>query len=173
MPVRSILRLGNPLLREHSAAVTDFGAPTLRALVEDLRDTLYDFRARSGFGRGIAAPQLGVSLQAVYLDTGSPLVLLNPVITRRSRATMTLWDDCFSFPDLKVKVKRNVRVAVRYRNLQGEEICLSADGSLAELLQHEIDHLNGILAVDRAIDSRHIVYRTEIGHGLSPHGVAL
>ena len=75
---------------------------------------------------------------------------------------MTLWDDCFSFPDLSVKLKRHLSVDVRYRDAEGKEHTLKARGALAELLQHEIDHVNGVLAIDRAVDSRHIVYTAEL-----------
>jgi peptide deformylase len=74
---------------------------------------------------------------------------------------MTLWDDCFSFPDLLVKVRRHLSIHVEYRNPEGGRHTIRAEGSLSELLQHEIDHLNGVLAIDRAIDSRHIVLRSE------------
>ena len=74
---------------------------------------------------------------------------------------MTLWDDCFSFPDLLVKVRRNLSIEVRYQDMQGEKHTLKAGQGLSELLQHEIDHLDGILAIDRAIDSKHIVLRSE------------
>ena len=74
---------------------------------------------------------------------------------------MTLWDDCFSFPDLMVKVRRHLSIVVRYQDPAGRHHTLRAEGSLSELLQHEIDHINGVLAIDRAIDSRHIIYRSE------------
>lgn len=76
---------------------------------------------------------------------------------------MTLWDDCFSFPELAVKLKRHVSVEVEYRDTGGKRHVLRARGGLAELLQHELDHLDGVLAIDRAIDTKHIVYRSEIG----------
>jgi peptide deformylase len=98
----------------------------------------------------------------VVIETGEVTVLVNPVIVRRSRKKMTLWDDCFSFPDLAVKVKRNVSVEVRYQDIGGHQHRIHAEGALSELLQHEIDHLDGILAIDRAIDSNHIVYKKEL-----------
>ncbi len=157
MAVRDILLLGNPALRAPCARVRSF--PGARGTVRDLRDTWADFRRRRGFGRGIAAPQIGVQDRVVYLaEIGA---LINPAITRRSRQTMTLWDDCFSFPDLLVKVRRHLRVSVEYQDVAGRKRTLAAEGGLAELLQHEIDHLDGILALDRAVDSRHIILRSE------------
>lgn len=162
MAVREVLLMGNPLLRGSSEQVQEFGGADLRHLVEDLRDTLADFRKRRGFGRAIAAPQIGVRRRVVYVNTGRPMVLCNPVIVRRSRKRMLLWDDCFSLPDLVVKVRRHLSIGLRYRDENGKPRTLTAEGGLSELLQHELDHLDGILAVDRAIDSMHIAYRSEI-----------
>lgn len=74
---------------------------------------------------------------------------------------MTLWDDCFSFPDILVKLKRYVNIEIQFQDESGKKQHLGAEGELSELLQHEIDHLNGVLAVDRAIDSKHIIMRSE------------
>lgn len=161
MPVREILQLGNPMLRAKCATVKRFGTPDLMVLVDDLKDTLNDFRTRNKFGRGIAAPQIGVLERVIFIHVDQPLVLINPVIDGRSRKLMTLWDDCFSFPNLLVKVKRHLSIDVRYQDVEGKRHHLRAEDGLSELLQHEIDHLNGVLAVDRAIDSRHIVFRSE------------
>jgi peptide deformylase len=162
MAARTILLLGNPVLREACTPIRTFGGESLRTLAEDLRDTLADFRTRRGFGRGIAAPQIGVPQRVLFIDAGEPIAMVNPVIVRRSRNRILLWDDCFSFPDLLVKVKRHLMIDVRYRDLYGRAKTLRAEGGMSELLQHEIDHLDGVLALDRAIDSRHIVYRSEV-----------
>ncbi|HXX62719.1 MAG TPA: peptide deformylase [Bacteroidota bacterium] len=162
MSIRPILLLGNPVLRAKCSRVKSFRTPDLEALVNDLRDTLADFRARHGFGRGISAPQLGDPRRVLLVNVDTPRAIVNPVIVRRSRTMMTLWDDCFSFPDISVKLKRHLSVHVRFQDPEGKSHALEASGPLAELLQHEIDHLDGILAIDRAIDSRHIVYTTEI-----------
>lgn len=161
MAVREIVLLGNPVLRAESGQVKTFADPDVCRTIEDLSDTLEDFRATHGFGRGIAAPQIGVSKRIVFIHVDEPMPLINPIITRRSRQLMTLWDDCFSFPDIVVKVKRHVRISVSYQDESGRERSLDAVGSLSELLQHEIDHVNGILAIDRAIDSKHVVLRSE------------
>lgn len=161
MAVRAILLLGNPVLRRPCSRVGNAESGEIRSLIADLRETLEDFRRRNGFGRGIAAPQIGSGLQVIYLDTEFTGPLINPKIIRRSRATFLLWDDCFSFPDLLVRVKRHHSVVVAYRDETGRPRKLRAEGALSELLQHEIDHLNGILAIDRAIDSKHIFLRSE------------
>jgi peptide deformylase len=162
MAVREILLMGNPALRRTCEPVRDFGSDDVRGLLDNLRDTLAGFRNRHGFGRAIAAPQIGVDRRVLYVNTGTPLVLFNPIIVRRSRKRILLWDDCFSFPDLLVKVRRNLSIVVRYRDELGKARTLIAEGGLSELPRHEIDHLDGVLAIDRAIDSTHIVYRSEL-----------
>jgi peptide deformylase len=162
MAVRDILLLGNPALRFPCTPVRAFRTPGLDSLVDDLRDTLHDHRAREGFGRGIAAPQIGARERVVVIDVDGPRALVNPRIVRRTRARMLLWDDCFSLPNLLVRLRRHLAVDVAYQDTDGRRQLVHADGPLAELLQHEIDHLDGILTIDRAIDSRHIVFRSEL-----------
>jgi len=161
MAASEILQLGHPALRVKCVPVKKFAGPDLGKLVDDLRDTLRDFKAKHGFGRGIAAPQIGFAERVIFIEVDRPMELINPVIVRRSRKMMTLWDDCFSFPTLVAKVRRNLAVEVRYQDVEGKHHTLEAEGALSELLQHEIDHIDGILAIDRAIDTKHIIYRTE------------
>jgi peptide deformylase len=161
MAVKEILQLGNPMLRTRCTPVRDFDSGHLQDVVGDLGDTLRDFKAAHGFGRGIAAPQVGIPERVIFVSIDAPMALVNPVIRKRSRRMMTLWDDCFSFPSLLAKVRRNLAIEVQYADTSGRRHTLHAEGALSELLQHEIDHINGILAVDRAIDSRHIVFRSE------------
>jgi len=159
--IREIALLGNPVLRQRCFPVKDFESSETRSLIADLADTLADFRSRRGFGRGIAAPQIGVTRQIIYLDCEIHGPLINPRIVARSRKKMKLWDDCFSFPDLLVMLERAYAIKVAYRDEQGKARTVNAQGALSELLQHEIDHVNGILAIDRAIDSKHIILRSE------------
>ena len=161
MPVQPILLLGNPVLRKQCSPVKNTRTAEIVETIANLRDTLQDFRKRKGFGRGIAAPQIGVTRQIIYIDFEYHGALLNPTITKRSRKKFTLWDDCFSFPDILAKVERNYSIEVSFIDESGAPKKLNAEGSLSELLQHEIDHVNGILAVDRAIDSKHIILRSE------------
>src|SRR6266702_5111664 len=102
MPVQPILLLGNPLLWT-PAAPAEPGTRDTRELIADLAATLADFRERKGFGRAIAAPQLGRLMRVVFMNVGEPRPLLNPRITARSTDEMELWDDCFSFPELMVR----------------------------------------------------------------------
>ncbi len=173
MPVREILQLGNPGLRQVCVPVTSFATDELHALIEDLTDTLSAFRSAHGFGRGIAAPQIGSLTRVIVVNIDHPNAVINPRIVKRSRTMMTLWDDCFSFPNLLAKVRRNLTVEVRYQDEQGRRHTLRAEAGLAELMQHEIDHLDGILAIDRAIDARHIVFREEYEKWLKPTDMRL
>ncbi|HTK82967.1 MAG TPA: peptide deformylase [Bacteroidota bacterium] len=161
MAVREILLLGNPLLRTQCERVGEFSDSAVQQTVSDLFDTLAEFRRTHGFGRGIAAPQVGVTKRITVINVDTPIVLINPEIADRSAELMTLWDDCFSFPEILVKVRRNVKITVAYQDVTGKHQKLEAEGSLSELLQHEIDHLDGILAVDRALNVQHIILRSE------------
>lgn len=161
MPVKRIRLLGDPVLRTKCRVVRNFSSASTRKIVRDLRDTLADFRSRHRFGRGIAAPQIGSKARIIYIRLDNLGPLINPKITKRSKRTFALWDDCFSFPDILVRVKRNNWIEVSYQDGAGARTKLRATGALSELLQHEIDHLNGVLAIDRAIRKKHIILRSQ------------
>jgi peptide deformylase len=161
MAIKEILLLGNPVLRKKCSSVKKIDDPAIRRAITDLADTLNNFRKQKGFGRGIAAPQIGVTSRILFINVDRPMALVNPKIVSRSKTLMTLWDDCFSFPDILVKLKRHSAVTVDYLDENGAKQRLNANGGLSELLQHEIDHLDGVLAIDRAIDSKHIILRSE------------
>jgi peptide deformylase len=164
MAIKKILLLGAPGLWKHCGAVRSIKAPGVRKTISDLRATLADFRKKNGFGRGIAAPQIGVLKRIIYIHfpkAGISGALINPRIEKRSKAKFKLWDDCFSFPGLLVRVERAREVTVSCTNEKGEDCVIAAQDDLSELLQHEIDHLDGILAVQRAIDNRSFAWRKE------------
>lgn len=161
MPVRDILLLGNPKLLESCAPVREVDIDILRPVVQDLHDTMMDFRATYNAGRAIAAPQIGVMKRLVYMHITEPVVFLNPQIVDPSEEMMTVWDDCMSFPDLLVKVYRHRRVTIAYRDMDWNEQAVHLEGDLSELLQHEIDHLDGVLAVARAIDNTSFALRSQ------------
>lgn len=160
MPARRILQLGDPMLRQTSSAVA---CPSdARLIVRDLRATLREFRRTHGFGRGISAVQIGELQRVIYIEfDGAPYSLVNPVYKRMSKAKFQLWDDCFSFPGLVALVERSVSIAVRYQNPGGESRTLEVSGKFSELLQHEMDHLDGVLAIDRAIGPNGLATREE------------
>ncbi|MBK9166880.1 MAG: peptide deformylase [Bryobacterales bacterium] len=160
MSARRILQLGNPLLRAVSTPSSDSGE--CERILTDLRDTLHEFQRTRGFGRGISAVQIGEPKRLLYLEfRGRPYTLVNPEWDWRSEETFRLWDDCFSFPDLLVYVERSCAVRVRYQDLCGASHVLEAENDLSELLQHEMDHLDGILTIDRAIDRNSFCTREE------------
>lgn len=161
MAIREILLLGNPLLRTKCDTVKDFSDTSLKTTIDDLRDTLADFRKQRGFGRGIAAPQIGIAQRIIFIAIDGPIALINPRIVKQSRKMMTLWDDCFSFPDIMIKLNRHVHITVEFQDTMGTKHQLETSDDRSELIQHEIDHINGILAIDRMIDSRHIMLRSE------------
>ncbi len=157
MAIQRIRQLGDPVLRERSQEVTEAGATLV-----DLRDTLHEFQRTHGFGRGISAVQIGIVERVIYIEfEGRELSMVNPVIVAASEERFCLWDDCFSFPDLLVWLERARQVTVEYRDEAGIESAIEAEGALAELLQHEMDHLDGVLAVDRAIGRNGLITRSE------------
>lgn len=151
MTIHRIRQLGDPILRARCAPVQDAGSLAARIVVDDLQETLRDWQARHGFGRGIAAPQIGAPLRIIYLELERdvPWVLLNPEITDIGTDDFDVWDDCFSFQMLYVRVQRAYHIRVAWLDLKGLRHEQDFEGPAAELLQHEIDHLDGILAVDR------------------------
>jgi peptide deformylase len=163
MSEQEIIQLGNPLLREKSKQIVEFGTRYCEDLAQDLSDTLAAFRFRTGYGRGIAAPQIGQLSRMIFIrmPTGFCGPIFNPVIVRSGTDEIELWDDCFSFPDLMVLVRRSLAVSVVYQDERGLDHRMDAEGPLAELLQHEIDHLDGTLAIDRAVSPDALMTRTE------------
>jgi peptide deformylase len=166
MPVKPVLKLGNPNLREPSLLVHESEVPSLTSVIHDLHDTLMDFRLRFGAGRAIAAPQIGVGRRLIYMHIDKPVVLINPIISGKSNETFEVWDDCLCFPELLVRVARHKKCGVTFRDMEWNEKSIAAEGPLSELLQHEIDHLDGILATDRAIDSKSFAWRGEREAGI-------
>ena len=160
-----MLQLGDPLLRQAAVAVEDPTAPAIRDLVQDLADTLAHWRSVTGYGRGIAAPQLGELQRVIFLKLprAEPWPLINPEIIERSAEKVLVWDACLSFLSIFMQVERARQITVRYQNLDGKTLEFEAgdDRNLSELLQHEIDHLDGILAIDRVVDVKTICTREE------------
>jgi peptide deformylase len=179
MPVKTVLQLGDPLLRQRAIAVRNPAAPEIHALVHHLADTLAHWRSTTGYGRGIAAPQLGVLQRVIFLQLpgAEPWPLINPKIIERSEEKIIVWDACLSFLSIFMQVERHRQVTIRYQNLNGNTLEFAAgdDRNLSELLQHEIDHLDGILAIDRVVDTKTICTREEFEkryRDSSPYAVA-
>jgi len=162
--IRPILQLGNANLRKKSLPVRDFKSEDLARLIEDLSDTLKDAKKRFGYGRGIAAPQIGELKRIVFIDVqGFKSPLINPEIALASDATFEVWDSCFSFNvEFFVLVDRHRSIKVEYIDEKGKKQVMCAEGDLSELLQHEVDHLYGVLATDRMKDRKRIMMRSEL-----------
>jgi peptide deformylase len=156
-----ILLLGDPRLRQVCRPVTDFESEEFRESGRRLTNALERFRSEHGFGRAIAAPQIGIPLRMIAMNLGEgSLLLVNPELTNPSIERFKLWDDCMSFPWLLVRLERYVSVDLRYRDEGGELILRErVERDVSELLQHEVDHLDGILALDRALDRDSIIAR--------------
>ena len=154
MAKRSIVRLGeDDILRKHCRAVERFDG-RLAALLDDMAETMY-----AANGAGLAAPQVGILKRAVVVDAGSGLIeLVNPEIIRADGAHVGV-ESCLSVPDRCGTVERPERVAVRAQNRRGEPIEITGEGFLAVALCHEIDHLDGILYIDKMIEDVSERYR--------------
>jgi len=157
--VREILLLGNKELYEVSAPVEKEEVAGLKGVIADLHDTLMAYRGRYGAGRAIAAPQIGIKKRLIYMHIDEPVVFINPVLAYHDDEMMKVLDDCMSFPGLYVYVLRHQRCAIKYRDIAWKECALELEGDLSELLQHEYDHLDGILATMRAIDKHSFVMK--------------
>ena len=158
MAIREVLRMGDPRLLEQAQPVEKFDTPELHALIADMRDTMQDLD-----GAGLAAPQIGVGLQVVifgvdenprYPDAESvpQTVLINPRLSRIDDEMEDGWEGCLSVPGMRGLVPRYA--SLRYRGLdpQGRPIDRSVDGFHARVVQHEVDHLDGILYPRRIRD---------------------
>ena len=121
-----------------------------------------EFRKQYGVGRAIAAPQIGVMKRIIYMHIDKPYVFVNPVLQNLSKEMIELWDDCMCFPDILVRVKRHRYCTIEYLDENWESQSVSLKDDLSELLQHEYDHLDGILAFSRAIDDKSFSFRNQI-----------
>jgi len=147
MPIRKITVEGDPILRARAKEVppASFGTPELERLIDDLIETM-----RSAKGVGIAAPQIGVGQRVFIVDSSDgPVALVNPVIVGHSSKTTTEEEGCLSVPGVWGQVPRYRSVDVEARAKDGGKLKFTADGYFARVVQHEHDHLEGILFIDR------------------------
>jgi len=161
LTVREVLLLGNPKLYEVSKPVEKSELHEIKPLIEDLHDTLMDFKAKYGAGRAIAAPQIGVMKRLIYMYTDKSFVFVNPSLDKMNPHMMEVWDDCLCFPDLLVKVNRHKTCTISYYDMNWKRQKMDLEDDLSELLQHEYDHLDGTLAVSRAIDGKSFAMRSQ------------
>ncbi len=151
---KEILLLGNPELYKISEAVKKDELTLVKDIVNDLHDTLIDFRNNYGAGRAIAAPQISIKKRLIYMFIDKSTVFINPKLRFPDEEMMEIMDDCMSFPNLFVKVRRYKRAVIKYKDLNWIDQEMELEGDLSELLQHEYDHLDGILATMRAEDNK-------------------
>lgn len=154
-----LLLLGDPRLYERCAPVLEEELPQVEGWVADLHQVMEEIRTKYNFGRAIAAPQLGIMKRLIYMNIDKPVVFINPTFSELSDELFELWDDCMSFPQLLVKVKRHRSLTVSYLDDKWQPQRWQMEDSLAELLQHEYDHLEGILCTMRAVDDKSFRWR--------------
>jgi peptide deformylase len=148
MPIRPLVVLPDPRLRLKSERVAAVSAE-VRAIAQDMLDTMYDAP-----GVGLAAIQIGIPKRIVTMDVSkseterNPLVLINPEVVWSSEETRVYEEGCLSIPEYYEEVERPERVRFRYTTLEGDMVEADADGLMATCVQHEIDHLNGVLFID-------------------------
>jgi len=151
MAIKTVLRMGNPILLQKAEPVAQFNTPELHALIQDMQDTMAHMN-----GAGIAAPQIGVSLQVVIFGVGSNprypdaeqvpyTVLINPVLTPIQDESEDGWEGCLSVPGMRGIVQRHTRLHYTGFDPFGNPIDRLVSGFHARVVQHECDHLNGIL----------------------------
>lgn len=144
MSVLDIRKAGDKVLKEQAAPVAKIDRRT-KKLLDDMAHTMYDAE-----GVGLAAPQVGVSLRAIVIDAGEGLIeLVNPVIVAQEGCELGS-EGCLSVPGVYGEVERYAAVTVEGYNRAGKKVSISGTGLLARALQHEIDHLDGVLFIDRA-----------------------
>lgn len=158
---REILLLGDPRLYEIAEEVKREELEGLRPAFEDLFDCIRGVRRDYGFGRAIAAPQIGLQKRVICILTDKPYVILNPTLEFIGQEQMELMDDCMSFPNLLVRVRRRRYCILRYRDENWNLQEMRMDDDMAELIQHEYDHLDGILATMRAVDDKAFIMRKQ------------
>jgi peptide deformylase len=173
MAVRDIVLLGDPRLRERCKPVENLDE--LEPILGDLKDTLTSLQRVYGMGRGVAAPQIGFGKRVVYIQMPErAFYLVNPEIEWMSPESFEVWDSCFSLEAaFFVKILRSRAIRVSYMDERGGEHVEEFRDGLSELLQHEIDHLDGVVCSDHLRDPRDIVMRAEWEKRYRTHGVGM
>ena len=175
MSVREILKMGDPRLLRQAEVVTEFGTPELQTLIADMFDTMY-----AANGAGLAAPQIGINKQLVIFgfkqtpgSDDAPAVpetiLLNPIITPLSDEIDEAWEGCLSVPGLRGVVPRWSRVRYEGVDQHGVSICREVDGFHARVVQHECDHLDGVLYPMRIEDFSRFGYTSVLFPEMDPN----
>ena len=162
-----IAQLGNPILRQKAHKVEGFSLPQITKVVEDMLNTLSESN-----GVGLAAPQISESFCIVVIASKPskryplapkmlPMVMLNPSFQAMSEVTVKDWEGCLSIPGIRALVPRYENIKISYLDQIGEPHELLADGFIARVFQHEYDHLNGLVYLDRVEDNKDIISESE------------
>ncbi|KKN01872.1 hypothetical protein LCGC14_1123440 [marine sediment metagenome] len=162
MVIMEVLMLGNPKLRDFSVDIINFDE-NLKENIQDLKDTLTHLQKKKKLGNAIAAPQIGFFKKIIYYELpGKSFYMVNPKIIQQSRDMINVWDSCFSFDiSFFVEIPRYKSIKIEYQDEKGNFFNEEFTEELSELVQHEIDHLHGILAIDRLRDVKKIIMRSE------------
>ena len=168
MAIRKVSRMGHPVLRQRAAEIppAQMQSPSMQRLIDDMIETMIDYE-----GIGLAAPQVFEPLRLIVLgdpaadpqdEAAIPLtVLFNPQFTAQSSECLDAWEGCLSIPQLRGVVPRSAAVEVRGYDREGSAVELEAEGLFARVLQHEIDHLDGVLFLDRMDDLQTLTFLEE------------
>lgn len=154
-----LLKLGDPLLYEVSEPVLQSELRLITGWVRDLNNVMGEIRAKYNFGRAIAAPQIAIQKRLIYVNIDKPIIIINPELSQLSKEMIEVWDDCMCFPNLLVKVKRHKSMTIQYLDENWQKQEWNVNDDLSELLQHEHDHLDGVLCTMRAIDEKSFKWR--------------
>lgn len=168
LKLSDVLLLGDDRLRMACDPVNQEEVHSLQSTIEGMYQIIKEFKKRYGAGRAIAAPQVGCMKRFVCMYIDQPQVFFNPHFTFQSEEMFELWDDCMSFPNLMVRLKRHKKCIMTYYDvdwIQHEWIIID---DMAELMQHELDHLDGVLAIDRALDKNAFRWRAFDPYSSSP-----
>src|ERR1700744_5650777 len=154
-----LLLLGDPRLYQICEPVYQNELSLVKDWVADMHNVMQQIREKYHFGRAIAAPQLGIMKRLVYMNIDKPVVFINPELSDMSEEQFELWDECMSFPNLLVRVMRHRHITIDYLDENWQPQQWQMSDNLAELLQHECDHLDGILCTMRAVDEKAFRWR--------------
>lgn len=164
MAMLTIVTFPDPILSQKAEEVKDVTGD-IQTLMEDMLETMY-----SAPGVGLAAPQVGVGKRIIVVDAGGeekrePILLANPEIVS-CEGKLTYEEGCLSLPEFREKITRNEKICVRGINEKGNEVTYDAEGLLAIVFQHEIDHLDGILLINRVSGLKRDIYKRKVRKGL-------
>ncbi len=157
MAIMPVIKMDNPVLHRKAKKVSKIDG-SVQKLVDDMIDTMHDVE-----GVGLAAPQVGVPLQVVVIqmpDEEDVITLINPEIVKTSEESEAMTEGCLSLPGYRGEVKRFTSVTVKARDREGKPIRIKGEGLMAQALQHEVDHINGVVFVDH-LESMDKLEKTE------------